>query len=267
MIRLATAVRYYGTVSAEAGRNRPLRVAVQTEDDEIHDAFLKPSARREVGIAGMAVEAVAAMLAGDLRLPVCEPFLVRITSPFVEAVADPEAASTLEASCPIAFASKAAGSQWAPWTSEERILSDRLPMALAITAFDAFTENIDRGPSGKPNLFVRGDQFRIFDHELALRVRGLFPPATPWKAGYLTKLTQAGGHVLARKLKGSKELDFRVIEETWRTLSDERLDAYLTALPGAWAEAFPTIEAAINHLKNVRDRIVECIAELSRALT
>lgn len=267
VIRSANAIRYYGTVPEESGRNQPLRVAVQTDDGEIHDAFLKPSGRREVGISGMAFEALAAMVAGDLKLPVCEPFLVEIDAQFIASVKDSAAAAVLAASSKICFASKAAGSQWAPWTAEEQILADRLPMALAITAFDAFAENIDRGPSGKANLFVKGDQFRIFDHELALRVRGLFPAPAPWRAGYLTSLPQPGGHVLARKLKGNKDLQFGPIKEAWGDLSDARMDAYLAALPTEWAEAMPSMQAAVNHLKKVRDNIDACIAELSRALT
>jgi len=267
LIRRAVAIRYDRTVSVEAGRNQPLRLAVRTDDEIVHDVYLKPSGRREVGISGMAFEALAAMVAADLKLPICEPFFVEIDATFVASVKDAEAAAVLVASCPICFGSEAAGSQWSAFNVGEQILSDRQDMALAITAFDAFIENIDRGPSGKPNLLVKGDQFRIIDHELALRVRGLFPPPAPWNVGYLASLPQPGGHVLARKLKGNKNLDYAPIKDAWSGLSDARLDAYLATLPPQWAEALPSMQAAVNHLKKVRDRIDECIAELSRVLT
>ncbi|MGE3248587.1 MAG: HipA family kinase [Hyphomonadaceae bacterium] len=249
------------------GRNKPLRVAVVTLDDlKVHDTFLKPSGRKEVGIEGMANEALAGMLARRLGLPACEPFLVEITPQFIESIKAPDVASLLRASSPICFACEDAGSQWAIWTAGESLLSDRVPMALAITAFDAWIENPDRGPSGKPNLLVRGDQFRIIDHEMALRLGMLLSAPEPWKQGYLAMLVQPPSHVLAIKLKRFSGLDFGPIKAAWAALSDRELDAYVAALPPEWASAAPAMARAITHIKEVRDRIDECIAELSRVL-
>lgn len=113
---------------------------------------------------------------------------------------------------------------------------------------------------------MKGNAFRIIDHELAFRIRQkLFPPPEPWKIGYLQRLIGAGGHLFAAGLKG-RHLDFEPIRRAWSRISDSRLHEYLSSLPPEWAEAQEAMEAAITHLQTVRERIGECVAELRRTL-
>jgi hypothetical protein len=265
LIRRATAVRFDRT--EPSGRTEPLRIAVVTDDGVEHDVFLKPSGRPDLGIEGMANEALAAMLAADLGLPVCEPLLVALDPAFIASIPDPAARAVLQQSSPVCFASKSAGQQWPVWNPGERLLSDRIPMALAITAFDAFVLNVDRGPSGKANLLVKGDQFRIIDHELTFRLRTFIPRPQPWRVGEFNSLLTPPGHVLAVKLKKMKDLDFQPIKDAWTALSDAQLESYVTNLPAEWSSAKPFMDEAISHLKQIRDRIDECLAELVRVLT
>jgi hypothetical protein len=57
MIRRAVPTRF--DRPAEAGRNVPLLVAVETNDGAEHEVFLKASGRPELGIEGLANEALA----------------------------------------------------------------------------------------------------------------------------------------------------------------------------------------------------------------
>jgi hypothetical protein len=266
MMRRALATRFDRL--AESGRNEPLRMAVATGDGVEHDVFLKPSGRPEMGIEGMANEALAAMLASELNLPINEAFFVELTPDFVAAIPNPEVRQVLGKSSRVCFASKNAGNQWALWTPGEQLLSDRIPTALAITVFDALIENEDR-KAQKPNLLVKSGQFRIIDHEMAFYLRmKLFPRPEPWKLGYFNKLIESGGHVLAVKLKKASEpLDFAPIKKAWLGLSDELLQSYLAALPAEWASAQPAMQDAVSHIKAVRSRIDECVGEIGRALT
>ena len=50
---------------AESGRNKPLRVVVETSDAIGHEAFLKASARPELGVEGVGERSDC----GDLGLP------------------------------------------------------------------------------------------------------------------------------------------------------------------------------------------------------
>lgn len=177
MISYAAAVRYDG--ESGAGRNKPLRVVVETDDGIEHEVFLKPSGRPELSVTGLANEALAACIAGKVGLPVCRPFFVELSPVWIASIPDVALREVLERSSPIGFGSTAAGVGWRQWSAEDVLTSSRRKMALEIFAFDAFLENPDRKPSN-PNLLVKGDEFRVIDHELALFVRGLFPPPRPW---------------------------------------------------------------------------------------
>ncbi len=264
MIRWAAPVRFDRV--ADSGRNQPLRVAVETDDGEEHEVFLKASGRPELEIEGLANEVLAACLAGDLGLPVNEPFLVELDSQWVQSVPDLAVREMLAASSNVAFASKSAGTQWKIWSASDSLNANSQTMALNILAFDAWIANDDRG-QGNSNCLVKGNEFRIIDHELAFRIRlKRFPPAEPWKAGHLERLVQHDGHIFGAKLKG-KVTDFAQLRSAWLGLPDDRLRDYPSALPTEWAPAMDAMKDAVAHIKLVRDRIDECVAELQRALT
>ena len=155
MIRRASPVRFDRI--SESGRNRPLRVLLETADSQEHEAFVKVSAAPELGVEGLANEALAACLAADLGLPINEPFLVELDRAWVESIPDSSIRGMLQNSVTVAFGSRAAGSQWKVWSASDILTSDRRPAALAIFAFDAWIENDDRRPSN-PNCLVKGGE-------------------------------------------------------------------------------------------------------------
>ena len=263
MISLAIATRYDRI--AESGRNLPLRVSVETADGVEHEVFLKPSGRPQLSVTGLACEVISACIAGRVGLPVCRPFLVELRPEWIASVHDIEVRRTLEISNPIAFGSYVAGFGWKQWSSEDTLTAKRRQMALEIFTFDVFIENPDRRPNN-PNLLVRGDEFRIIDHELALHVRGMLPRPTPWQQGYLDQIIRTDGHIFANRLRGGA-LDFEVIGNAWSLLSDNDLSDYEASLPEQWAEANEAVAAALSHVRAVRDRIDECLEEIRRSLS
>ncbi len=261
MIRTATAIRYDRL--ATSGRNMPLLVSVETEDGVEHDAFLKPSARPELGCEGLLNEALAACLAADLGLPVCEPFLVQLNTDWCASIPDAAVRQCLMSSSPTAFASKAAGPGWRLWNGADTLSATALATALGVAAFDAFIGNDDRRAENS-NLLVKGNDFRLIDHESTFRLRlKLFPPVRPWEMGNLRGLAE--GHVLARQLQGRSGLDFGSVRDRWADLPDARLSDYVARLPRDWL-ANDLGTAALTHLAQVRDRVDDCMAELERAL-
>lgn len=264
MIRRAFPVRFDSI--AESGRNRPLRISVETADHSEHDVFLKASARPELGVEGLANELLACCLAADLGLPVTEPFLVELDAEWIASIEDSATRQMLRESVPIAFGSKSAGAQWRIWTGTDVITEERKADALEILAFDAYIDNDDRN-SRRPNCLLKGDEFRIIDHELAFKIRlKRFPVPEPWKPGYLDRLVAAGGHIFGAKLR-RKVLDFEPVSQRWAHLTDERLQAYRTAVPPEWAPAHDAIEDALAHIHTIHDRLDACLAELQRVLT
>lgn len=103
MIRHAVPIRYDRI--ATSGRTKPLRIVIETSDGQEHEAFLKMSGRPELGVEGLANEALAACLAGDLGLPVCEPFLVELDPDWIGSIPDTATRDVLHQSAMVAFAS------------------------------------------------------------------------------------------------------------------------------------------------------------------
>ena len=267
MIRYADATRFDRL--AEQGRNQPLRITVEVDGGEELEVFLKPSARPEIGIEGMANELFAACVAGHLGLPICEPLAVRMSADWIASIHDAALRQILTKSSPVAFGSVAAGKGWRRWTAEDNLIGDRRAVALAVFVFDALIENKDR-LVGNPNLLIRGDSFRIIDHELCFRIRQcLFPRPEPWRLGYLNHAVSPdnSGHVFGALLKGDRYLDFSLLRPNWSGLSDDALTDYAASIPTEWDDATEAINDALTHLRSVRDRIDECLDEVERALT
>lgn len=263
MIRRADAIRFDRVVNV--GRTRPLRVTVEHGAEEI-EVYLKCSARPALGVEGLANEIIAALLAGDLGLPINEPFLVDMSPEWIQTVPDQETRLMLEQSSSVAFGSRAAGTQWAPWSSANTLDVTQVDLALKILAFDAFVANDDRRITN-PNLLVRGSDIRVIDHELAFRVATkLFPPPEPWRVGNLNRLMGEDGHVFAHQLRQKPGLDTLPIREAWLGISDEKIAEYDAEIPIEWAEAGEPCEKALTLVRQVRDRIDECLTELSRVL-
>jgi hypothetical protein len=125
-------------------------------------------------------------------------------------------------------------------------------------------EGSDRKPSN-PNLLVQGDSFRIFDHELSLRVVGILPRPAPWRTGGMSWLASADCHVFLHRLR-TNDIDVDALRAAWSGLSDECLADYEAALPMEWNEASGFVEAALTHVRTVRDRIDDCLTEIGRLL-
>jgi hypothetical protein len=268
MIRRASPLRF--DRPAENGRTEPLRMTVETADDVEHEVFVKVSSGRECSVEGLMNEMLGSLLAADLGLPVNEPFLVELDPDFIQSVVRPDIRARLATSCPLAFASKAAGQQWRRWVPSDKIAAAQVELALGVIAFDGFIANSDRGPRNS-NLLVRDLDWRVIDHEGAFCFRTkLFPRCEPWKLGNLDLLRRYGEdseHVFARLLAKRDDLDFTGLRARWSGLSDARLAQYDATLPEEWEAERPNLAGAILHLKQVRDNIDLCVTELKRVLT
>ena len=75
-----------------------------------------------------------------------------------------------------------------------------------------------------------------------------------------------GKHIFRGKLS-KQTLDFAPIRAAWSALSDGRVEGYSTALPAEWAAAAVEIAAATRLIKDARNHIDGCLAEVQRVLT
>ena len=221
----------------------------------------------DIGAGGLMREAVCAMLASDLGLPVPEPFLVRVDGAFRDAVrsVNPAVATLLDRSIDVGFGSKKLISGFSTWTQNRSLPKSMQSAAVEIFAFDALIQNPDRRPE-RPNLLVRGESIAIFDHELALITEGLIGWRPPWEIGALHTAGQPEAHVFAAPLKG-KALNLDRLIGAWESITDERLAEYRNALPPEWDAASETANSAIHFIMQLRDNIRPAIAEVMRVLT
>lgn len=254
----------------EVGRTEPLRAGVQTDDECEHDVVLKLSYGPECSVEGLANELLGSLLAADLGLPVCEPFLVRIDPSFIEAITDLPLKQRFLNSNPVGFGSKHAGTQWRRWLPSDRLSGNQVNQAISVLAFDGFIGNSDRNPKNS-NMLVKDQEWRLIDHESAFRFRmKLFPRCEPWLPGNLEMMRNYGTdseHIFAKQLATAKDRDFDLTRNRWADLSDVRLAQYDAAFPAEWDDVHPFLLEALEHLKQVRDQIDPCVQEIERVLS
>ena len=263
MLTRVTAVEF--ARAARNGRTRPVMLVCADAAGTEVELYAKLSARCDLGPASLAREAIAACLAGDLGLPVPQPFLVDLPAAWVASVPDADLRAAMAGSVPVAFGSRIAGSQFAAWHAGNHLRPEMVATALAIFTFDAIIQNVDRR-DGNPNCLVMGDHLRIIDHELAFSHRLIIGWQPPWQIGALQGLVPPGKHIFRDQLR-KHSLDFAPIRAAWFALSDGRIDGYAAALPPEWATAAADVAAAIRLIKDARDHIDACLAEVQRVLT
>lgn len=227
--------------------------------------MVKCSAGCEQGVFNLAAEAIGACLAGDLGLPVPEPFLVDLDPAFISAVTEPAQKQRMAASNPVAFGSKLMPSQYTTWSTGMSLSISMLPVAAAVFAYDGIAQNFDRR-DGNPNCKVKGDQIRIFDHDMAFaNYLPILFWQPPWTVGGLKHFEKNGAHIFWSGLKG-KQIDFDPIRQSWAALSDAQIKGYGLALPPNWGGAAKIIDSALQLIQDARDNIDACISEIQRVL-
>ncbi len=208
MLARVTAVEYVRPM--ESGRTSPLLVRCARDDGPIIEVVVKFSGFCDQHQENLAMESIAACLAGDLRLPIPEPLLVVIPDEWAAIVPDEERRKRILASARVAFGSKLVTGGYSVWTPDTRISEAMVDTAAGIFAFDAIIQNPDRRTEN-PNCLVRGESIRIFDHELAFGHRLMLNWQPPWAKGGLNWLETKGRHIFRPQLRRSM-IDFDAIK-------------------------------------------------------
>ncbi len=250
------------------GRTKPALLICETQAGEEVEVVAKFSANCDQGVTNLAREAIAACLAGDLDLPIPTPYLLDITPAWATSVTDAATRAKIQSSAPVAFGSSFAGAQFSAWNDGITLRPVMIPLALATFVFDAIIQNPDRR-SSNPNCLVRGDTFRIFDHELAFLAysasHSIIGWQPPWVPGSFKIPNPPDRHIFMGKLR-AEDLDFDRVRDSWKKVSDSRIDGYAATIPVEWAQATADVVSAIALIKSARDQIDACIEEIQRVL-
>ncbi|MEM6620949.1 MAG: HipA family kinase [Pseudomonadota bacterium] len=233
-----------------SGKSRPLRCAIEVDDGEQIEGYLKaPGFSQEYTLEAMTRELLATCLGRELGLPVCEACVVTYETELFSELCDAnllDAFNSLEGT-PVFF-SKSAGDGWHELPNDQKIPQNRLADALSIYVFDTIMENADRRVSNK-NLLVKNDEFRIFDHEMAIPRAGLFILGPkPWQIGGIQNANVGDHqHALFARLKPKTKLDIPEALAPWRALQDADIERYTNLLPEGWSN---TVAAGVRSYVN-----------------
>lgn len=224
----------------------------------------------QLSVEGLVREAFGALLAADLGLPVPLCYRVTVEPDFVAAVSSthPDDGEALAASIPVGFGSAKLPPGFAAWMPERRLPKAMRQAAAEIYAFDLLIQNPDRRPEN-PNLQSRGDDFAIFDHEMALVTEGILFWRPPWETGALDAMGAPAKHVLYPALRGVQP-DLARLVGAWEAIGDARLATYRASLPPQWTptpQVAHTADTAIDFLRDLRHHIRPAMREISRTLT
>jgi hypothetical protein len=250
--------RFMGT-----GRTSPaLCGCEQAEGQSAGDFVVKLRGGMERGVTGLASELIASRIAAYFGIPVPAPVLVSIDAAFAELVAasQPSKAQRMRGSVGLNFGSRQL-SDVMTWPVDKAIPEAMGATAVCIFAFDALIQNPDRKFSPNPNLFSRGDQIFVYDHELAFSfIENILPSETPWRLDRCNYLTD---HVFFKRLK-RKEVDLTLFTTLLAALPEAALPAIMADVPPEWNNSsLPKIE---DHLCAVAAQSQQFAEELRRKL-
>ena len=261
MIERLTAVQF--DKQAGNGRTAPGFVVAENANGDDIELIAKLSAKCDRGATSLAMELLCACLAGDLGLPIPQPFTVELTPEWVDSVVDPEWSAAARQSIPLAFGSRRAPAGFGQWVTGTSMVEPMTSAAAAVLLFDAVIDNPDRRQTN-PNCLQRGNEIRIIDHELCFGPL-LIGWQPPWHIGALHHMATPGNHIFRDALRG-RDIEWAPITQPWKMLSDEAISDYGAALPVEWATALPHVQPALEKIRSARDHIDECAIEVQRVL-
>lgn len=261
MIMRLTAIQF--DRQAGNGRTAPGFIVAENAAGEEVELIVKLSAKCDRGVTSLAVELLCACLAGDLGLPVPQPFIVDLSPEWIDSIVDPAWLAAARQSIPVAFGSQRVPAGFGQWVTGTSMVERIASTAASVLLFDALTDNPDRRQTN-PNCLQRGDEIRIIDHELCFGPL-LIGWRPPWQVGALHHMTTPGIHIFRDALRG-RDVEWASITQPWKELSDETISDYEAILPAEWATALPHMQSALEQIRNARDHIDECAIEIQRVL-
>lgn len=264
MFERVEAVRFDRMMSS--GKTKPMLLACDDGSDGTIEVVAKFSQGCSYG--GLIREAMTAMLALDLGLPVPPPFLVELSPEFIDSVPNASTAEFLRNGDRFGFGSKRLPDSFGQWVNGGgRLTTEIEHEALEILALDCWLTNPDRRVTN-PNLLTDGRQFAIFDHEHALMTTLILFWKEPWLVNALDDASPPKEHVFFESLRSKKAYALEDLIVRLESVSDQRINDYAAALPPSWASADNwAVTSARKFITDLRNNLASAGAELKRALS
>jgi hypothetical protein len=246
------------------GKTKPMLLACEGYEGEV-EVIAKFSEGCSIG--GLIREAMTAMFAIDLGLPVPQPYLVQLTSDFIDSIPDLEVAAFLRKGDGFGFGSRRLPDGFAAWIEPVGRMSGSLEQqACEILALDCWLTNGDRHTANH-NLLTDGKSFAIFDHELALMTDLNLFWKEPWRINALEGARPPQEHVFFAHVRGRSGYPIDDVCSRIVALTDQRISDYASALPESWAAERQTVANATSFIMSLRDNLDPACTEFERALS
>lgn len=252
MLSTVYASRYIKKMGS--GRNLPCLIECEREDGSTVEVVVKYSCTLFEKEKNLAIEAIVAMLAADLGLPVAEPFVVQLSEDFIQTVNEAPIASNLSNSCRQAFGSALLTGGATAWLQGQTVAPGQSQLAAEIAVFDQIIINSDRLPRN-PNLLFRDNTLLMIDHELSLGLNQVLFWREPWVDGGLSDLEGRERHIFARPYFETPVTSLERFDAAWQSLPPTRFKDYLTALPSSWVYDETKLQEILNYLMDVQRNI------------
>jgi hypothetical protein len=227
-----------------------------TEDSQ-HEDYYVVKFRNQLG-SRILCEFMAALLGRHLGLPIPLIAIVEISPRLIATIPCPETRELLAGDQGPHFGSQHKAGGYIQLPPGFSIPPALISQALDIFAFDMLIQNPDRSDKpgrGKPNLLFDGNQFLLFDHELAFSFIALIgTPPPPWE---LRGSPLVENHIFYNQLTRyakNHEVSFERFLTQFMTVSNALLDEMVRAMPGSWHNT-TNVGKIVSHLTNVRDNI------------
>jgi len=247
------------------GKTKPLLLECERADGKTVEVVVKCSAGPTEGVKNLAIEAIAAMLAADLGLPVPEPLLVVVDKRLLATCTErDDIRATWLKSLDLAFGTVRVPEGFAVWT-RGAVVPDALCMEAAeVFAFDAIIVNSDRRPQN-PNCLSSGSELAIFDHELSFTQQGILFWKAPWLEGGF-KDYSGENHIFAKPHLKTTPTQMDRFVSAWEQLPDARFDEYRNALPQEWKVDSQFLDFVMSYLRDAKGNIRTIVVNAMGAL-
>lgn len=263
MLDHADATRFIRPMST--GKTKPVMLACERDNGNEIEVVAKFSRGCNNSTEPLVREAIAAMFAKDLGLPVPEPFVVEVSDAFIAAVPDASVRGYLHQSIRLGFGSQKLPDGFNVWSFGAAMPDSALQEAREIVAFDALVTNADRRPTN-PNLLFNGRTFAIFDHEMAFMTNLNMFWREPWVGGAMDPPYSPKDHVLYPSIRQAGEvLDLQRLQATLGNITDQRIAEYGHAVAPEWIGNADAVTRALELIRGLRDNAAPAVDEFKRA--
>lgn len=245
----------------DSGRTQPCLIICEDDEGIEHEIVVKLAGNPQLSPGGFLCEAMASMVGNAVGFNVPTSYRVEIEKAFADSVQHSTMWAIVQASVGLNFGS----SKWAAgttiWPKDKPVKKSMRQSAAEIFAFDAILQNPDRRVDN-PNCAYLGNDFLIFDHEMAFsQFLGIYS-ANPWGNDSLRYLNN---HIFKVSLSGG-DLDLDRLEGAFQALDIPSLDRFSACIPEEWDGQTITREKITSYLLECRDRFGDIRKQLEAVL-